>query len=198
MSTHLTVGLATTAHDLAAVARLRDSVYRDRLGIDPGAWHNERARDEAGLVFMLRDNDELIGCGRAVATDSPLCELRELGQLPPGIANESNPDMCEVGRIATSRRDPSVAYGALLLCQGSRWLLENTRLRRYISYARTSLIPLYQRIGAVDTGYRFTLTARGEAEYGVVMGDLEEPAALADAFLPKSAVKSSATAGGAS
>jgi hypothetical protein len=172
---------AERPEQLAAARRLRNSVYRRRLGLDLSGSDREAKRDRAGYVFLLLRSGRPVASGRAVPVRSPECELRELTHLPDELALD--PCACEVGRIATSggTEPGGVPYRAALLCLGARWLTENTGLRRYVAYCRTPLVPLYQAVGAVDLEVRFRLPDRGDALYAVVAGDLATPAALATA-----------------
>jgi hypothetical protein len=182
---HLSLELARTEADFAEAARLRDSVYRERLGLDPSTWRDEAARDRAGYAFLLRDRGELVGTGRAIRTDSPLCELRMLGRLPTEL--EDSVDACEVGRIATVRGG-GASYGAVMLCLGARWLLDHTALQQYAAYTRMSLVKVYQRVGAVEVGPRFQIAGRGDTEYVVMIGQLADPAAIADQLIAAEAL----------
>lgn len=171
---------ARTPADFAAARSLRDVVYRTRLGLDTQRWSQEEARDRAGHVFLLREHAALVGTGRAVRTDSSLCEIRELGQLPTNL--EAATDVCEVGRIATSRCADGIPASLLLLGMGAKWLLQHTDLRRYVSYAKVPVLWLYQKVGAVDLGTRFRIPERGDSEYGVILGELGDAAAAVDRF----------------
>lgn len=159
--------------------RLRNAVYRRRLGLDLDGIGREIQRDRAGHVFLLYRAELAVACGRSIPVRSPLCELRELGRLPPELADD--PEVCEVGRIATTggTGPNGVPYGAALLCLGARWLVEHTRLRRYVAYCRTPLVAWYEAVGAVDLNIRFRLPGRGDAAYALVVGDLATPARLA-------------------
>ncbi len=174
------VHLARTPVDLAEARNLRDVVYRTRLGLDTQRWNQEDARDRAGHVFLLREHSVLVGTGRALRTDSPLCEIRELGRLPADL--ETATDTCEVSRIATRRCSDGLPASLLLLGMGAEWLLEHTDLRRYVAYARVSVLWLYQKVGAVDLGTRFRISDRGDSEYGVILGGLSDAAAAVDRF----------------
>lgn len=174
------VDLARTEGDFAEARRLRDEVYRTRLGLDIRHWSDEDTRDQVGYPFLLRENGTLVGTGRAVPTASPQCEIRALGQLPPSL--DAATDACEVGRIATRRRSDGVPAGLVLLSLGAGWLLRHTDLRRYVAYARVSMLALYQKVGAVDLGARFQIPERGEAEYAVILGELADAAAAAARF----------------
>lgn len=177
---HFSVNPARTPADFAAARNLRDVVYRTRLGLDTQRWNQEDARDRAGHVFLLREHAALVGTGRAIRTDSSLCEIRALGQLPANL--ETATDACEVGRIATHRCADGFPASLLLLGMGATWLLQYTDLRRYVSYAKVSVLWLYQKVGAVDLGTRFRISDRGESEYGVLLGELRDAAAAVDRF----------------
>ena len=171
---------ARTAADFAEGRSLRDEIYRTRLGLDTRQWHQEDARDQAGYIFLLKAGAVLVGTGRAVRTDSPLCEMRELGQLPTSL--QAATDACEVGRIATRRCSNEIPTSMILLGLGAKWLLQHTTLRRYVAYAKVSVLWLYDRVGAVDLGTRFYIPSRGNFEYGVVLGELADAAAAVDQF----------------
>ena len=171
---------ARTAADFAEASNLRNEIYRTRLGLDTRQWHQEDARDRAGYTFLLKAHAVLVGTGRAVRTDSPLCEMRELGQLPASL--QAATDACEVGRIATRRCANDIPTGLVLLGLGAKWLLQHTHLRRYVAYAKVSVLWLYERVGAVELGTRFHIPDRGDFEYGVVLGELADAAAAVDQF----------------
>jgi hypothetical protein len=180
MSGRFSVHAARTPADFAAARNLRNEVYWTRLGLNTQRWSLEDARDRAGYVFLLREHAVLVGSGRAVRTDSPLCEIRELGQLPANL--EAATDACEVSRIATRRDADGIPASLILLGMGAKWLLQHTDLRRYVAYAKVSVLWLYQKIGAVDLGTRFWIPERGDFEYGVILGELGEAAAAVDQF----------------
>lgn len=167
--------LARSAAQFAEARRLRDDVYRTRLGLDTRQWTDEDERDQAGYPFLLRENGVLVGTGRAVRTDLPACEIRALGQLPAHLTEAT--DVCEVGRIATRRRTDGIPASFVLLGLGAQWLLEHTGLRRYVAYARVPMLSRYQLIGAIDMGTRFQIPDRGDAQYAVILGDLADAAA---------------------
>jgi len=173
---------ATSADQFAAAAELRNEIYRRRLGLDLGSWRSEWERDRAGHVFVLSRSGTPVATGRALPTGSPQCELRELGQLPRQLADDTR--ACEVSRIVTTRLDEEqrVPYSMVLLCMGARWLLEHTDLRRYVAYCRIPLVRLYQAVGAVDLETCFRIADRGDTVYTVVVGDLASPAELAEKF----------------
>lgn len=175
----LRVEHATDPGQFETARQLRNAVYRRRLGLDLDGSDREGQRDRAGHVFVLYRAELPVASGRSVPVRSPLCELRELGQLPPELADD--PGTCEVGRIAaTGGAGPTgVPYGAALLCLGARWLVEHTDLRRYVAYCRTPLVSLYEAVGASDLGIRFRLPGRTDGAYALVVGDLAIPAGLA-------------------
>jgi hypothetical protein len=176
----LSLDRAVSAADYAIAAELRNDVYRRRLGIDPGAWETEAERDRAGHVFILKQDAVPVAVGRALPAGSPLCELPALTPLPGDIVGDD--EACEVGRIATRGLASGFPYSAALLCMGSRWLLQHTMYSRFIAYCREPLVRLYEAVGAVDTGIRFHIPARGTAVYCVVRGSLTEAAMLASSF----------------
>jgi hypothetical protein len=163
---------ATTREEYALGARLRSEVYRQRLGLDPSHWLAEAERDREGHLFILYAGDTPVATGRALSIHSRLCELRDWITIPTGLANA--PDMCEIGRIAARSAAGSTSYGPVLLGLGAQWLLANTHFRRYIAYCRTPLIPLYRRIGGKVLDVRFKIPGRGDAQYVVIVGQLEQ------------------------
>ncbi|MGH8885479.1 MAG: hypothetical protein ACRDYX_09975 [Egibacteraceae bacterium] len=172
--------LARTPADSAEARRLRDEVYRAKLGLDTRQWPQDDARDRAGYLFLLREHGSLVGTGRVMRTNSPLCELRALGQLPAHLHRDT--DTCEVGRVATRKRADGIPTSLVMLCLGARWLLRHTDLRRYVAYARVSVLWLYQKVGAADLGTRFQIPDRGDAQYAVILGELADAATAVDRF----------------
>lgn len=170
--------LARTSAEMAEARRLRDEVYRSRLGLDPARWEHEDERDRAGYVFLLRDHGDLAGTGRVTPTSSPLCEIRQLGYLPADLYDAR--DLCEVGRMATRRRTDGIAASFVILCLGARWLLQHSHLRRYVAYTRLHRLPLFEQVGASDLGVRFTIPDRGDAEYALIIGDVADAGAIVD------------------
>lgn len=172
--------LARTAADSAEARGLRAEVYRAKLGLDTRRWPQDDARDRAGYLFLLREHGSLIGTGRVMRTDSPLCEMRALGHLPAHLDGDT--ETCEVGRVATRKRADGIPTSLVMLCLGAMWLLRHTDLRRYVAYARVPMLWLYQSVGATDLGTRFQIPDRGDAEYAVILGELAGAATAVDRF----------------
>jgi polysaccharide pyruvyl transferase WcaK-like protein len=100
--------------------------------------------------------------------------------LPAHLHRE--PDTCEVDRVAARKRPGGIPTSLVMLCLGARWLLYHTDLRRYVAYARMSVLWLYQHVGAADLGVRFHIPDRGDAQYAVILGELADAATAVDRF----------------
>ncbi len=171
-----TFHVARSEAQLDIARSLRDAVYRPRLGLHLSDIPGEAQRDQMGHVFLLRRNAEPVGTVRIVPTSCPATELRQLGPLPQWAAR----DLCcgEVGRVATlkSGRTNAMSIRLLLVAWSARWVLRHSPLLRYVAYSRLALLPLWRQVGAVDTGVRFAIPDRGEAQYAVITGELADVA----------------------
>lgn len=171
MQERVSVSFAGSESDLASARAIREVAYRARLGLDPRSWRDEELRDTEGYVPVLRANGVPVATARVLPISSPYVELRALGCLPTWA--ERRRELCEISRVATSRKNHGgVPYSTLLFLLGIRWLFDRTDLRRYIAAVRVSLFPFHESFGAQEVGNRFTIPGRGAAQYVVVTGDL--------------------------
>jgi hypothetical protein len=160
--------------ELSCVRALRAAVYRQRLGVALSENLAEGERDALGYVFLLRFNGEPVGTARVVPTACGRTELGQLHALPAWAALD--PHCVEVGRIATLRclGVNSMTTSNILISACARWVLGETSLLRYVAYNRLVLLPVWRRLGAIDTGERFVIAERGGAEYALITGELRD------------------------
>lgn len=173
MDSH-TFHVAESEQDFAAVRSLRQAQYTKHIG--DTRWLDDPAdaeRDRVGFVYLLRQNGMPVASVRVVAASSDLAELHELGQMPETTSND--PHCCEVGRVVAT--GGSLSNSALIIACGTRWTVTNTPFERYIAYCRLPLVRLWQQFGALDTGCRFALPERQNAQYAVITGSLDDVAA---------------------
>lgn len=171
---------------------IREEMYSEYLGLHPREWPEEGIRDRDGFLFLLRDDDVVVGSGRVLPIASEHVELRSFRRLPGWAENDSR--MIEISRIAARSRPGQVPYGWSGLILGAEWMLENTRMERYIAYARTDLVPLYTVVGAREIGLRFQIPSRGVAVYSVLTGEIERAVELGVDLLAKAAAAAEAAA----
>ncbi|MGH9070189.1 MAG: hypothetical protein ACRDX8_03220 [Acidimicrobiales bacterium] len=160
--------------ELCTARSLRQTVYRQRLGVSLSESLDETERDRLGYVFLLSRGGEPVGTARIVPTSCAVVELRRFGWLPVDAGEDLH---CgEVGRIATLKgvRSNGMPTSLVLIAWSARWLLRYSPLCRYVAYNRLALLPLWRRLGALDTGVRFVIAERGGAEYAVIRGDFHE------------------------
>jgi hypothetical protein len=174
MAESFMVTQAVSPEHVRAALGVRESAYSEHLGLSPGEFPDENLRDDEGYLFLLWNGPEVVGSARVLPTTSAHTELRLLGRLP--IWAEYDGGMCEISRVAARPRDGGIPYSWIGLVLGAEWLMENTRLRRYIAYARSELVDLYQAVGAWETGVRFQIPDRGPTVYSVVAGGIEQAA----------------------
>ncbi len=177
---HFTVEHVTTGEVSQIARELRGEVYTERLGVDPRAWSGDSRRDREGYLMLLREHGVPVATGRVLATRSAHSELRELAQVSAELMDSG--DVCEVGRLAARSAHARTPYGAILLCLGAGWLLENTHFTRYVAYCRDKLVPLYRKFGASVLDVKFAIPSRGSDQYSVVLGDIAHSAELAAAL----------------
>jgi hypothetical protein len=130
----------------------------------------ERRRDAESHVFVLLHGGRPVATGRAQPYPS---EISLVAQLCTTNMRALQADS-EVGRIASAG---SPLYAPMLLTFGAVWLLESTRHRHYIAYCHPKLLSMYRRLGAWDTGERWTVPDR-DAEHVIVSGRYEDCARL--------------------
>lgn len=186
---------AQTQREIEEGIAVRDDMYSEYLGLHPRDWPEEGVRDEEGYLFILRDEGNVVGSGRVLPIASEHVELRAFKRLPGWAENDTR--MCEISRIAARSRPGRVPYGWSGLILGAQWLLENTRLQRYIAYARDDLVPLYRVVGAREVGIRFQIPARGAAVYSVLSGELEQTVEVGVGLLAKAAAEAERNANSA-
>lgn len=173
MQEHVSVSFAGSESDLVGARAVREVAYRARLGLDLRSWRDEEARDTDGYVPVLRANGVPVATARVLPICSPHLELRALGCLPGWAENQR--ELCEISRLATSRKNrDGVPYSTLLFFLGITWLFDRTDLRSYIAAVRVALFPFYQAFGAHEVGGPFTIPTRGTAQYIVMTGDLKQ------------------------
>lgn len=160
--------------ELCCARALRDAIYRRRLGLALSDTPDEAERDRLGYVFLLRHMGQPVGTARVIPTTCASTELARLGALPAWA--EQDPCCGEVGRVATLRSPGTgnVATSTVLIYSCAIWLLRNTPIRRYVAYNRLVLLPVWRKLGALDTGVRFVITERAGTEYALIRGDLRD------------------------
>ena len=152
----------STRAELSSARQFRNDVFIAKRGIefDPV---QERRRDESSYVLLLRQQGKPRATGR-VQSYPATGTLAEIGPGLPDFGADS-----EVGRIVAPRSADSVGYSSLLLVLGAMWLLTHTRYRRYIAYCHPKLLPLYELVGARDTGMTIELAGRSHP-YCILLG----------------------------
>jgi hypothetical protein len=146
----------STRAELSSARQFRNDVFIAKRGIEFDSVQ-ERRRDKSSHVLLLTQQ----GKPRATARVQSYPATSTLAEIAPGL-----PDFgadSEVGRIAAIRSADSVAYSLLLLVLGAMWLLTHTRHRRYIAYCHPKLLPLYELVGARDTGMSIEVAGRSHS-----------------------------------
>jgi len=156
--------------ELEVATQLRERAFRERRGIhfDQSL---EAGRDREGHVFMLLDRATPIAVGRVLPYPSRLSPLVDLSRLAGAYGADS-----EIGRVACVASSELPQSALLLLTLGSQWLLEHTRLRRYVGYCQPRLLRLYAKLGAV-AGQTIQVPDRPEP-YCIISGTYQDAASL--------------------
>jgi hypothetical protein len=155
----------STRAELSLARRFRNDVFIAKRGIEFDSVQ-ERRRDKSGHVLLLRQQGRPCASGRVQSYPA----TGTLAEIAPGL-----PDFgadSEIGRIAALRSADCVAYSLLLLVLGAMWLLTHTQHRRYIAYCHPKLLPLYELVGARDTGMSIEVEGRSHP-YCVLLGMYE-------------------------
>jgi hypothetical protein len=141
----------------------RNEIFRARSGLEFEPLQ-ERRLDESGHVMLLLQHGE----ARATARAQSYPGSGVLGEIAPHL--QSFDVDSEVGRIAALRSTDSMRYSLVLLVLGAIWLLEHTQHRSYVAYCHPKLVPLYQLVGARDTGLTLEIPGRPD-RYCALLGD---------------------------
>ena len=153
----------TTKAELRLARQFRSETFRARRGMELDSLQ-ERRRDESSHVMLLTRRG--IPCATARAQSYPGSGLLpEIAPELPDFGADS-----EVGRIAALSTGECVKHSVLLLTLGAMWLTEHTEHRRYVAYCHPKLVPLYQLLGAADTGMAVDVEGR-PTPYSIVVGD---------------------------
>lgn len=160
---------ASTAGELRVAGALRERVFRERrqLTFDEAV---EARRDRTGHVFLLYEQGTPIAVGRVLPYPSPVSDLVDLSHAAGAQRADS-----EIGRVACVPSLATPRCAVRLLTLGSFWLLEHTRLRRYVAYCQPRLVPMYRALGATPCA-ELRLAQRSEP-YWLISGSYEEAAA---------------------
>ena len=155
---------------LEAAATLRAQVFRERrqISFDDAL---EARRDREAHVFLLFDRARAVAVGRVLPYPSRLSSLVDLNQEAGALGADS-----EIGRVACVADRAAVECALILLTLGSHWLLEHTRLRRYIGYCHPKLLESYRRLGAV-AGEALDVPGRAD-RYRMISGNYDDAATL--------------------
>ncbi len=158
----------TTAAELRVAAALRERVFRERrqLCFDEVM---EARRDRTGYVFLLQEQGVPIAVGRVLPYPSPLSTLVDLSREAGARRADS-----EIGRVACLASSQTPRSALRFLTLGSFWLLEHTRLRRYVAYCQPRLVPLYRALGATPCA-EVRVPGRSEP-YCIINGSYQEAA----------------------
>jgi hypothetical protein len=153
----------SSSAELRSARQFRNQVFLAKGGIEFDSLQ-ERRRDESSHVLLLTHQ----GKPRATARVQSYPASGALAGIAPDL-----PDFgadSEVGRIAALRSADSVADSLLLLVLGAMWLLTHTRHLRYLAYCHPKLTPLYEVVGARDTGVTICVEGRSDP-YRVLVGE---------------------------
>ena len=170
MAPRFTLTRVESQRDLERAATLRAQVFRERRRIQFDEALEAR-RDREGHLFLLFDHSRPIAVGRVLPYPSRLSPLVDLSRRAGTLGADS-----EVGRVACVADSDTPLAAVLLLTLGSRYLLEHTRLRRYIGYCHPKLLDSYARIGAC-AGEELEVPGRADS-YRLISGSYEEAAHL--------------------
>jgi len=153
----------STRIELRRARQFRNDMFRERCGMELDSLQ-ERRRDESSHVMLLSRSG--VPCATARVQSYPGSgTLREIAPALPTLGADS-----EVGRITAARSDESLKNSLLLLTLGAMWLVEHTEHRRYVAHCHPKLVPLYELVGATDTGLTIDVAGR-PTRYSVVAGD---------------------------
>jgi hypothetical protein len=149
--------------ELRRARKFRNEIFRARSGIEFEPLQ-ERRRDESSHVMLLLQH----GTPRATARVQPYPGSGVLAEIAPHLPSFDVDS--EVGRIAALTSADSARYSLVLLVLGAIWLLQHTQHRSYVAYCHPKLLPLYQLVGARDTGLTLEIPGRPN-RYCVLLGD---------------------------
>jgi len=152
----------STRAELSSARQFRNGVFIAKRGIELDSVQ-ERRRDESSHVLLLKQHGMPRATGR-VQSYPATGTLAEIAPELPDFGADS-----EIGRVAAIRSADSVAYSLLLLVLGAMWMLMHTQHRRYIAYCHPKLFPLYELVGARDTGMSIEVMGRSHP-YCVLLG----------------------------
>ncbi len=165
-----TMTACKTSEELDLAAEFRHRMFRQRSGLAFNEDY-ERERDASAiLVGLLYFENKPVATARSTpfpATGSPLAAN---GILSFGADSE-------VGRLAAMPGDRSLINAFLVLILGSLWMTEYTEYATYISYTNAKLVPIYNEVGAFDTGQTCTVPGR-TTDYRIVVGAYKDCARL--------------------
>jgi hypothetical protein len=170
-----TLAHVNSKEQFETAAALRERLYRERRRIrfDEAL---EARRDREGHVFLLFDRAIPVAVGRVLPYPSRLSPLVDLSRNAGALGADS-----EIGRVACVADQEAPYCALLLLTLGSRWLLEHTRLRRYVGYCHPKLLDSYRKLGAVP-GKQLAVPGRVDP-YFIVAGGYETAAAVGSRLL---------------
>lgn len=155
----------STKAELIMAREFRNQVFLAKRGTEFDSLQ-ERRRDESGHVMLLTQQGEPRATAR-VQSYPASGTLAEIAPELPDFGADS-----EVGRIAAVASADCAKYSLLLLVLGAMWMLAHTGHRRYIAYCHPRLLPLYELIGARDTGMSIDVAGRSHP-HCVLLGRYE-------------------------
>ena len=135
-----------------------------------------------------------MSCSRRVATALATCSCssatggrwprRACCPIPPRCRSckELAPELgsleadSEVGRIAALPSPDGIPHSISLLALGAAWLIDNTRLRRYVAHCHPKLLDLYRLAGAEVVGGPRPVPGRADPHL-VIAGRYDDAAA---------------------
>ena len=159
-----------SAEQLELASQLRERAFRERRGIQFDEALEAR-RDREGQVFLLFDRATPVAVGRVLPYPSRLSPLVDLSRVAGAHGADS-----EIGRVACVANSQLPLSALLLLTLGSQWLLEHTRLRRYVGYCHPKLLVSYAKLGAIP-GQAIRVPDRA-VPYCIISGTYEDAARL--------------------
>jgi hypothetical protein len=166
---------ADTSEQFQTAAALRKRVFRDRRNVSFDEALEAR-RDREGHLFLLSDRGTPLAVGRVLPYPSRLSPLVDLSLVAKRHGADS-----EIGRVACVADSEAPHAALLLLTLGSSWLLEHTRLSRYVGYCHPKLVELYRKLGAVP-GDAMVVPDRKDVHY-IISGSYRDAATLGARFL---------------